>query len=89
VETLGVVITGVYFSKTISVKITPVVETVKLVQAWYSSHPVSLFKFSFHYRFFPGKRKPELVIRKNKWLQRTKGKALLIYRFFTCIFYDY
>lgn len=42
-ETLGVVITGVYFSKTISVKITPVVETVKSVQAWYSSHPVSLF----------------------------------------------
>lgn len=40
-ETLGVVITGVYFSKTISVKITPVVETVKLLQFGYSSHPVS------------------------------------------------
>lgn len=45
-ETLGVVITGIYFSKTISVKITPVVETVKLVQAWHSSHSVSQFQAS-------------------------------------------
>lgn len=44
-ETLGVVITGVYFSNTMSVKITPVVETVKLVQAWYRSHPVSQFLY--------------------------------------------
>lgn len=40
------VITGVYFSKTISVKITPVAETVKLVQTWNSSHLVYQFQVS-------------------------------------------
>lgn len=46
-ETLGVVVTGVYFSQTVSANITPVVETVKTVetvQAWHTSHPVSQFQ---------------------------------------------
>lgn len=100
-ETLGVVITGIYFSKTISVKITPVVETVKLVQSWHSSHPVSQCQASvscntdfvnspFIIDFFPGKRKPELIVRKNKWLRRTKEKTVLLYVFFTYyMFYNY
>lgn len=85
------VITGVYFSKTISVKFTPGVETVKLLQTWNSSHPGSQSEASascstysvnspFITDFFPGKRKPDFTIMENKWLNKTKGEVALIYR---------
>lgn len=88
------VITGVYFSKTISVKITPVAETVKLVQTWNSSHLVYQFQVSvscdtdfvnspliIDFFWVKKKKKPEFIVRKNKWLTRTKGGVVLIYRF--------